>query len=191
MLHGAKKERPMLLDKEKSGFLLVDVQEKLTPLVLNPEKLVMRCEWLIRLTKELKVPLMVSEQYTRGLGKTIGSLGSLTEKDTHVEKVSFSCCREPSFVHQWKAMNRQQVVMAGIETHVCVLQTAMELNSSGFDVFVVVDAVSSRHEVDHKYGLKRMKQAGIFLVTAEMVFFEWVGQAGTPEFKSLSQSYLR
>ena len=108
-----------------------------------------------------------------------------------MDKVHFSCYRESSFVHHWQSIDRKQVVIAGIETHVCVMQTAMDMNSSGFDVFVVVDAVSSRHEVDHKYGLKRMKQAGIHLVTAEMVFFEWVGQAGTPEFKALSQSYLR
>ena len=110
---------------------------------------------------------------------------------TSVDKVHFSCYREQSFVNHWQTIDRNQAVIVGIETHVCVLQTAMDMIDSGMDVFVVVDAVSSRHELDHKYGLKRMKQAGIQLVTAEMVFFEWVGQAGTPEFKALSQSFLR
>lgn len=181
----------MLLNKEKSGFVLVDVQEKLTPHVLNSESLVSRCQWLIRLAKELEVPCVVSEQYPRGLGHTVEPLLQLTSQEKCIDKVHFSCYREASFVNHWQTLNREQVVIAGIETHVCVLQTALDMVSSNLDVFVVVDAVSSRHELDHKYGLKRMKQAGVRLVTSEMVFFEWVGQAGTPEFKALSQSYLR
>ena len=150
-----------------------------------------RCQWLIRLAKELEVAIVVSEQYPRGLGKTVEPLHSLTSNEPCIDKVHFSCYREPSFVTHWQEMGRNQVVIAGIETHVCVLQTAMDRKDAGLDVFVVVNAVSSRHEIDHIYGLKRMKQAGIHLVTAEMVFFEWVGQAGTPEFKALSQAYLR
>ena len=181
----------MLLNKEKSGLVIVDVQEKLTPLVLNSEALVERCGWLIRLAKELAVPLVVSEQYPRGLGHIVEPLRNVIPNEISIDKVHFSCYREPKFVNYWQNLDRQQVVIIGIETHVCVLQTAMEMNRSGLDTFVVVDAVSSRHDLDHKYGLKRMKQAGINLVTSEMVFFEWVGQAGTPEFKALSQSYLR
>ena len=181
----------MLLDKEKSGFLLVDVQEKLTPYVLNSDALIERCAWLIRLAKELSVPLIVSEQYPNGLGHTVEPLRELAAHAECVEKVHFSCYRDSSFVKHWQALQRQQVVIAGIETHVCVLQTAMDMASAGLDVFVVIDAVSSRNEVDYKYGLKRMKQAGINLVTSEMVFFEWLKQAGTPEFKALSQSYLQ
>ena len=181
----------MLLSRKKSGFLLVDVQEKLTPHVLNSEALVNSCQWLIRLANDLDVPMVVSEQYPSGLGKTVEPLQASISTEHCVDKVHFSCYREPSFVNHWQSLNRNQVVIAGIETHVCVLQTAMDMNDSGLDVFVVVNAVSSRHEEDHKYGLKRMKQEGIHLVTAEMVFFEWVEQAGTPEFKALSQSYLR
>ncbi len=181
----------MLLKRDTSALILVDVQEKLTQHVLNSEDLVQRCQWLIRLAKELNVPMVVSEQYPRGLGRTVEPLRTATSGEVCVDKVHFSCYREPSFVQHWQSIHRAQVVIVGIETHVCVLQSAMDMKSAGVDVFVVVDAVSSRHEVDHKYGLKRMKQAGIHLVTAEMVFFEWVGQAGTPEFKALSQSYLR
>ena len=181
----------MLLSKDTSGFLLVDVQEKLTPHVLNADALVKRCHWLMRLATELAVPLLVSEQYPKGLAHTVTSLRSLVSHEKCLEKVFFSCYRDPFFMKHWQALNRQQVVIAGIETHVCVLQTALDMKQSGLDVFVVVDAVSSRHEIDHKFGLKRMKQEGIHLVTAEMVFFEWVEKAGTPEFKALSQSYLR
>ncbi len=181
----------MLLNRETSGLVLVDVQEKLTPHVLNAERLVNRCEWLIRLAKELAVPVVVSEQYPKGLGSTVEPLRTIALSARCVDKVHFSCYREPSFVTHWQSIKRKQVVIAGIETHVCVLQSALDMKKAGLDVFVVVNAVSSRHEVDHKYGLKRMKQEGVHLVTAEMVFFEWVGQAGTPEFKALSQSYLR
>lgn len=181
----------MLLDKEKSVFLLVDVQEKLTPYVLNSDALIERCAWLVRLAKELSVPLIVSEQYPNGLGHTVEPLRELAPNAVCIDKVHFSCFRDPSFVNHWQTLERQQVVIAGIETHVCVLQTAIDMVSSGLDVFVVVDAVSSRFEMDHKYGLKRMKKEGINLVTSEMVFFEWLKQAGTPEFKALSQFYLR
>lgn len=181
----------MLLNKEASVLLLVDVQEKLTPHVLNAKALVSRCQWLIRLAKELAVPLVVSEQYPQGLGPTVESLRAQVASEKTMNKVHFSCYREPSFVNYWQTISRRQVVIAGIETHVCVLQTALDMNRSGLDVFVVVDAVSSRHELDHQYGLKRMKQNGVHLVTSEMVFFEWVGQAGTIEFKALSKAYLR
>lgn len=180
----------MLLYREESGLILVDVQEKLTPYVLNPDALVTRCQWLIRLANDLGVPMIVSEQYPKGLGKTVEPLKELTRHIPCIDKVHFSCYREPTFVERWQGLNRNQVVIAGIETHVCVLQTAMDLKQAGVNVFVVVDAVSSRHEMDHKYGLKRMKQEGIHLVTAEMVFFEWVGKSGTPEFKALSKAYI-
>lgn len=181
----------MLLNKEKSGLVLVDVQTKLTPLVLNSQSLIGRCQWLIRLAQELGVNVVVSEHYSRGLGNTEASLKELAANEKCIDKVHFSCYREPSFQEYWKTLHKQQVILAGIETHVCVLQTAIDMQTAGFDVFVVVDAVSSRHEMDHKYGLKRMKQAGVQLVTTEMVFFEWVVKAGTPEFKALSLSYLR
>lgn len=181
----------MLLNKEKSTLLVIDVQEKLTPMVLNAAALTSRCQWMIRLANDMHVPIILSEQYPRGLGRTVSTLLNELEEKSPIEKVCFSCYQEPSFVQAWKNNQRTQAVLIGIETHVCVLQTAIDLVNAGVDVFVVVDAVSSRHELDHHYGLKRMKKAGVQLVTAEMVFFEWVGQAGTPEFKTLSQNYLR
>ena len=180
-----------LLDKETSALLLIDVQEKLTPLVLHAQALVEQCHWLVRLANDINVPVLITEQYPRGLGQTVASLRSMPHCEPIVEKVSFSCYREPLFVSAWQTLKKKQVVIVGIETHVCVLQTAMDMKQAGFEVFVVADAVSSRHEINHKYALKRMAKAGIHLVTAEMVFFEWVRVAGTPEFKRLSQAYLK
>jgi nicotinamidase-related amidase len=99
--------------------------------------------------------------------------------------------QEPKYINLLKEYNKNQLILIGIEAHVCVLQTALEMKDYGFDVFVVVDGVSSRSEFDLKYGLKRMKQNGIHLITAEMVLFEWLRQAGTPEFKEISKEFLQ
>ena len=181
----------MLLQRDKSCLLIVDVQEKLTPRVEQAELLLDRCEWLMQLAEALAVPVLVSEQYRQGLGQTVARLQQWMPGQTDIDKVHFSCYRDASFIKHWHAVNQSQVVIAGIETHVCVLQTALDMQAAGVNVFVVVDAVSSRHELDKKYALKRMKQAGVQLVTSEMVFFEWVGQAGTPQFKALSQAFLK
>lgn len=181
----------MLLQKDKSCLILIDVQEKLTPLVMNVESLVASCQWLMRLASELDVPLLVSEQYRQGLGQTIEPLRKLMPGKTDIDKVHFSCYRDQSFIKHWQIVNKKQAVIAGIETHVCVLQTALDLKSAGVDVYVVVDAVSSRHVLDHQCALDRMRAEGIQLVTREMVFFEWIEQAGTSAFKVLSQAFLK
>lgn len=182
----------MLMHKDLSGLVFVDVQEKLTPYVLHSDNMISRCGWLLRLAQTLDIPVLVSEQYPSGLGQTMPYLRDNVANYLPIEKVHFSCYRNDNFVQQWRSLGKKQMIIAGIETHVCVLQTAMEvIRLTDDEVFVVVDAVSSRFELDHKYGLKRMKQAGIELVTSEMVFFEWIEQAGTKEFKALSQAFLK
>lgn len=181
----------MLMQKNLSCLVLIDVQEKLTPLVQNHKEIVARSEWLLRLAKDLSVPLLVCEQYSKGLGPTINALQEVTSGITPIEKVHFSCFKSLSFQQQLNATGKKQIILIGIETHVCVLQTALDLLDKGYHVFIVVDAVSSRNELDKHFGLKRMKQAGATLVTSEMVFFEWVEKAGTPEFKALSKAYLQ
>ncbi len=187
-LHG---EWRMLLQRNKSCLVIVDVQEKLMPKIHQSSEIEMRCSWLMRLAGELKIPLMVSEQYPKGLGETLPSLRQLMPGKTDIEKVHFSCYRDPSFIKHWRTVNRKQVVLAGIETHVCVLQTALDMNAAGIDVFVVTDAVSSRNTIDHDCALKRLNQAGVHLVTSEMVLFEWLEQAGNATFKAISQAFLK
>lgn len=181
----------MLLDKNDSIVLLIDVQERLAPLVLNNDKVIARCEWLLKLAKKLDVPILASEQYPKGLGPTLKQFLPYLNKEDCVQKIHFSCMQEPQYINKLRDYKKNQFVLSGIEAHVCVLQTAMEMKGAGFDVYVVVDAVSSRNEQDLKYGLKRMKQEGIQLVTSEMVFFEWIRHAGTPEFKALSKEFLQ
>lgn len=181
----------MLLNRNSSCCLLIDVQEKLTPLVLRSQVMVERCAWLMQLARALEVPLIVSEHYTKGLGHTVEALQSFVITPPKIDKVHFSCYQDPVFQKQWQAIDKKQAVLFGIETHVCVLQTALDLHEAGVEVFVVVDAVSSRKELDHHTGLKRMAHLGIQLVTSEMVFFEWLKQAGTLEFKTLSKQFIR
>ncbi len=181
----------MLLNKNDSLLILVDVQEKLAPFVTDSAALIARCEWLMRFALKMQVPLIVSEQYPKGLGKTIQPLDTFSTLENHIEKVHFSCMQSKNLIEKLKQHHKKQYVLIGIETHVCVLQTAVEMKSAGHEVYVVVDAVSSRNPMDKKYALKRMEQLGIHLVTSEMVFFEWLRQAGTPEFKALSKEFLQ
>ncbi|BCA95939.1 isochorismatase [Legionella antarctica] len=181
----------MLLNIEDSIVLLVDVQEKLTSAVLNCDAFLARCEWLLKLARTMRVPVLVSEQYPKGLGATVEQLSPYYDKKECIEKVHFSCMQQPEYTSCLSKFNKNQLIVIGIEAHVCVLQTAMEMKSAGYEVYIVVDAVSSRSEQDLKYALKRMKQVGIHLITAEMVFFEWLRHAGTPQFKALSKEFLQ
>lgn len=181
----------MLLNRADSLLVLIDVQEKLTLAILNLNLFLARCEWLLKLARKLDVPVLASEQYPKGLGRTVSPLSSYINQEECIEKIHFSCMQEPQYINLLKGYNKSQLILIGIEAHVCVLQTAIEMKGYGFDVFVVVDGVSSRSEFDLKYGLKRMKQNGIHLITAEMVLFEWLKQAGTPEFKAISKEFLQ
>lgn len=181
----------MLLNKEDSVLALVDVQEKLAPAVWNYDAFIARCEWLLKLAQRMAVPVITSEQYPKGLGATVEELRPYFHKNQCIEKIHFSCMQQPDYIQHLRKLNKNQLIVTGIEAHVCVLQTAMEMKGMGFDVYVVADAVSSRSENDLKYALKRMKQEGIQLITAEMVFFEWLRKAGGPEFKELSKEFLQ
>lgn len=180
-----------LLERNHSVLVLVDVQKKLTPLVQEAEQMVKRCEWMLSVAGSCNIPILISEQYPGGLERTVSSLHDLAKAAARFEKLHFSCFKNTAFREEIFLLQRKQVVLIGIETHVCVLQTAFDLQNAGFSVFVVVDAVSSRKEIDHRYALKRMKAAGITLISAEMAFFEWLEKAGTEEFKRLSKAYLR
>lgn len=181
----------MLLKKEDSALLIIDMQEALMPSVINSSTCIQKTNWLMQLAKKLNVPTFVSEQYPKGLGHTVKPLN---DKDLSLKvcpKVHFSSAKDDDTLKEIQKIQKNQWILAGIETHVCVLQTAIDLSQKGYGVYVVVDAVSARHEIDHKYGLKRMKQHDIELITSEMVFFEWVKQAGTAEFKELSNQFFK
>jgi isochorismate hydrolase len=176
----------MLIKAEKSSLLVVDIQEKLAPAMNGIDQVVGNASILMQAATRLSVPLLLSEQYPQGLGATLGRLADLSENQP-VEKVSFSCMGDDNYVSRFKALGRSQAVIAGMEAHVCVLQTAMDLIEQDVQVFVVADATTSRTPDNHSMALHRLGQAGAGIVTTEMVVFEWLGKAGTDEFKELSK----
>lgn len=177
----------MLIEAVRSSLLIVDVQENLGPVMAEPRQVYRNCSLLLRGAAILGVPVTVTEQYPRGLGPTMGELlALLPEGAVRLEKLHFSAAAEPPILARMRGLDRPQVVVAGIEAHICVTQTALGLAAAGFAPFVVADACSSRLPANHQWALERLRGAGIGVVSTEMVLFEWMARAGTPQFKELS-----
>jgi nicotinamidase-related amidase len=175
-----------LLSRDSSRLVIVDVQEKLMPLIPLADQVVAQCGRLIDAAKIFHVPVFATEQYPKGLGPTVRALAERLE--SRPAKQRFTCAE----VLGWGTAaeqpdQRHQVVVAGIESHVCVLQTVLDFLAAGFQVFVPADAVASRGALDRDVALNRMAGCGATIVTVESVLFEWCEQSGTPEFKQISQ----
>jgi nicotinamidase-related amidase len=179
----------MLIKKQNALLLVIDVQEKLLPAIANAEPLAARLRWLVGACHDLTLPIVFSEQYPRGLGHTIEPLRQQAPDAPTVEKLHFSCVRAGCLPAG--LMARTQFVLCGMESHVCVLQTALELRELGKEVFVVADAIGSRQHSDHQYALGRMLAAGVEIVSREMVLFELLEEAGTEQFRMASKRYLQ
>lgn len=180
----------MLLSADRSQLLIVDVQDRLLPAMHEGEAMVDRCAILLQAAQELGVPATISEQYRKGLGATVARLDNAKGAAPVMEKMHFSCAADPAIgkhVRDAAANGRRQLVVAGIESHVCVLQSALQFKEQGLDVFVVGDAVTSRRPESVAFAFERMRGAGIDVVNTEMALFEWLHVAGTPAFKSLSK----
>jgi len=178
---------PELLHRNSSRLLIVDVQEKLVaPLAESTrQQLINSCRFLAQGAKLLGVPTAVTEQYPQGLGATVEALQPYC--DTRPAKKRFSCVECLGWPSAAEATDdRYQIVVAGMEAHVCVLQTVLDLLSLGYQVYVVVDSVASRREIDQKVAVDRMAHCGAILTTAEGVLFEWAETAEAAEFKQLS-----
>jgi len=175
-----------LIERNKAQLLIIDMQERLLPAMAAPERTLKNAIVLAKAARTLDLPLTVSEQYPKGLGHTVEALKAEIGNTPVEEKFEFSCWKNARLQGRLKAQGREQIIVAGIEAHVCVLQTAMDLKTAGFQVFAVADAMSSRADTSQAMAQERMRQADISLVTTEMVVFEALGAAGTPEFKQLS-----
>jgi len=180
----------MLMHKEQSVLLVVDVQQRLLPAIHDWQRLLDNVRWLVGVARKLDVPVMASEQYPQGLGGTHPELAKLLAPDEIVSKLHFSCVAAQC-LDSLPAAGRPQVVVCGTEAHVCVLQTVLELQGQGKQVFAVADAVGSRDPENKALALERMHRHGIEVVSREMVAFEWLKQAGTPLFKEISTQFLR
>jgi nicotinamidase-related amidase len=180
-----------LLKSADAVLILIDIQEKFRPSIPGLEALIERTEILVRSAVRLGIPVLATEQYPKALGNTVPELREwLPDNQAYLPKLRFSAYGCEALRQGLEASKRKQVVLAGIETHVCVLQTGLELLASGYSVFVVTDAVSSRSAMDKGAGLRRLEKHGAELITSEMAVFEWLREAGTPEFKEL-QSLIK
>jgi nicotinamidase-related amidase len=168
-----------------TGLLVIDVQDKLLPLIPDTHALIANIGFLIDAAHLLEMTVQATEQYPRGLGPTTAALAARLPH--RPDKTAFSCCAIPEVVEAFHRGARPKVVLCGIETHVCVLNTALDLLALDFRVFVAVDAVASRFRIDHDVALRRLEQVGAILTTAEGCVFEWVGGAGHPRFKEVSR----
>jgi nicotinamidase-related amidase len=176
----------MLVDPQSSCLLLVDIQERLLPAMTDGEAVVRNAVILAKSAARLGIPVLVSEQYPRGLGRTMPAVAEVAPQDGRFEKTEFSCLRNDAFRRRFRELRRPQPIVLGIETHVCVLQTAFDLVKEGCDTIVVADGVASRTAANRELALQRMARGRVEIASTEMVLFEWLGRAGTPDFKELS-----
>src|SRR5919199_3972381 len=176
---------PTQMSPADTGLLVIDVQEKLMPKIPAAEAVVRNIAFLIDAARLLDLPVRATEQYPKGLGATLPELARrLPERP---DKTAFSCCAVPAVVETFRRQARPKILLAGIETHVCVLHTALDLLALDFRVYVAADAVGSRYPQDHEVALRRMEQAGAVLTTSETCVFEWVGGAGHPPVRAVSR----
>ncbi len=174
-----------ILTKNNSILVIVDVQERLISSMSNQKALIENLSHLLRGMTALKMPIILTEQYPEKLGKTVDDLSSMLHNPTLISKLSFSCWQESAFRNKLTSVNHKNVILAGIEAHVCVYQSAIDLINNGFNVHLVADAVSSRKDSNRDFAIERMKQDGVKLTTSEMVLFELVRVAQGEDFKQI------
>jgi len=175
---------PMRMLASQSALLVIDVQEKLMAKIPAAQELTRNIGFLIDVARPLGVEVAATEQYPRGLGATVAPLAPRLPH--RPEKLAFSSCAVPEIVDSFRARKRTQIVLVGIESHVCVLNTALDLLADGFAVFLAVDAMASRYPIDHDVAVRRLERAGAILTTVETCAFEWLGSAAHPQFKAIS-----
>lgn len=181
----------MLIHAGRSCLLVIDIQERLIGVIQEGQQMVVNCGWLMQIAGTLNVPVLISEQYPQGLGRTISDLLALAPADAFMEKVHFSCVTEPAARERIDASGRDQLILVGTEAHVCVLQTALGLLEAGKEVYVVEDCVSSRHLRNKELAIERMRAEGVRVVSREMVAYEWLGVSGNDCFREINRKFLR
>ena len=176
-----------ILERQHAALLVIDIQDRVHAVMRYREAVETNALKLIRGCQILHVPIFLTEQYPKGLGHTISSIRYALQTALPLQKMTFSCCGSDELMRALSEKKIRQAVLVGIETHVCVLQTALDLRANNLQVHVVRDAVSSRHELDHQTALQRLAQAGAIITTAESALFELMARADTAEFKEVSK----
>jgi len=181
----AMQKKSLRLTRTKAGLVVVDVQERLLPAMHEHQRVVQNTVRLMQGAAILQVPIFATEQYVKGLGRTVPEVAAAVPGFAPMEKLAFSACGAAGFLPALKQKEVSEAILCGIEAHVCVTQTCLDLLDEGFRVFVVADAVSSRTPENYRFGLDRMRAAGAIIVSTEMVLFELLERAGTDEFKQV------
>jgi nicotinamidase-related amidase len=176
----------MRIHAEESILLVVDIQDKLLAAIPTAETLIRNAGFLMDVAALLTIPIRATEQYPKGLGPTNAAIARRLPQPIPA-KTAFSCCGAEGLLHELRALNRGQIVLVGMETHVCVSQTAFDLLEAGFHVVLPVDALASRFALDAEVALRRLERGGATVTTVEAIAFEWVRDASHPQFKNVSK----
>ena len=176
----------MRILREKTAALVIDIQERLFPVMYEKENLLKNCEILVAGLVELSVPLIVTQQYTKGLGETLPEIKSQIPDFSYIEKRDFSCCDELSIIEKLKETGAENVIICGIESHICVMQTAVDLKEAGLNPVVVMDCVSSRTKENIATAKERFGYEKIMMTSYESILFELTRSSATPWFKAIS-----
>ncbi len=181
------------IEREHAVIIIIDVQEALMKSMDQEvgKRVIQNIKTLISLAKTMSIPILMTEQYPKGLGKTLPEINADLESLLPIEKLSFSCCGVAAFNHQLDQMGRKQIILTGVETHVCVLQTADDLIRKGYEVYPLADATCSRRKLDWKIGLRWMEKGGAMISTTEIIAFQLMKEAGTEEFRGLSKLFKK
>lgn len=175
-----------MITREHTVALMIDMQERLLPVMNNKEEIIANSVKLLKGLNVLNVPIKVSQQYTRGLGETINEIKTVIPDFTYTEKKEFSAAEVPEMEMQLAQLNRNYVIVFGIETHVCVLQTCLSILNQGFQPVLVTDCTSSRKPSDKEIAIQRLQNAGVIITTYESILFELLKSAEAKEFKEIS-----
>jgi nicotinamidase-related amidase len=180
-------KHPNTLSRNKTGLLIIDMQEKFAPAVPRFAAVAQNITRLALTFQMFKMPILVTEQYSKGLGPTVEAVRRLFPAFSAIEKLEFSCTEEPQFITRLHQLGLEALVICGVETHVCINQTTLGLLQRGYRVHVVADAVASRQDFDHAVALKKMEKSGAIISSTEICMFELAGKAGTEEFKNIQR----
>jgi nicotinamidase-related amidase len=175
------------LDKNNTALVIIDIQERLAAVMKMKDAVVSNCLHLIELAKMLDIPIVLTEQYPKGIGQTVEPIRKALPEYRPIEKLTFSCCDEPSFPDAIRKLNKKTLVVTGMETHICILQTSIGLLREGFNLHLVKDAVCSRTKENWKVACEFMRDAGAVITCTETVLFQLLQIAGTEEFKAISK----
>lgn len=172
---------------EDAVAMVIDIQEKLVPAIYNKDEVVRKNVQLLNGLKAVGCPVIFTQQYTKGLGMTVPELVETQDNFQYLEKMTYSCLDTQEIKDTLEKLGKKTVIISGLETHICVMQTVRDLIAEGYQVYLIADAISSRTEFNYQIGMERMKQEGAVISSVESVLFELLVKAGTPEFKVISK----